>query len=741
MKVLKVILFVTGVILGIISVFWLSGIAFMHLFNLPIEQSRPWLIIQYWQLYRHSSDKALRVASNLCLFLPWIGIAVALVKILEKKPRALHGEARFATDSEVAKSGLLNPKNGWDRTILVGQYKGKYLSYGGYQFVILAAPTRSGKGVGIVIPNCLNYSDSLVVLDIKGENFDVTSGFRKACGQKVFLFAPFDTNGETHRYNPLEYISEDVYERIGDIDSIATALYSGGNQNDKFWSENAKDLFRGLCLLVLETEGLPKTLGEILRQASGQGKPLKKYIYDKLRQAQDNKKPYSSACVDSLNRVLQNSDNTLAGIIATFNTPLIAFQNPRVDMATSANDFDLRQVRREHISIYFKITPDKLQDSGARVLVNLFFDQLLNLNTRTLPEQDPSLKYQCLVLLDEATSIGAIQTVKHAVSYMAGYNMRLLTIVQNKSQLEDVYGKAGALTILANHALMILYAPSPVVQSDAQEYSEMLGYQTVKAKSKSKGKGSTSENESDQRRALMLPQEMRELGQQNEIVSLENTKPIYCQKIRYYEDPKFIERANFKAKGEIRFPYPDVPKHDIKLFVAQIEQRVRDLTDEDADTVGIENALVGSSEIPEITDRISEDRIEEFVEITCEQVITHLLQQRPVNVEKVLKNRTEKTDLPTQSTEDSISEEDALEDLSALDTEDSDDKGSSTFISEEELPDPNTADTGLEAEPDYDPETSLNDENDDISSEDAEFNSLRAEIKEARKQTTNWSTY
>ena len=177
------------------------------------------------------------------------------------------------------------------------------------------------------------------------------------------------------------------------------------------------------------------------------------------------------------------------------------------------------------------------------------------------------------------------------------------------------------------------------------------------------------------------------------------------------------------------------------MFVAQIEQRVRDLTDEDADTVGIENALVGSSEIPEITDRISEDRIEEFVEITCEQVITHLLQQRPVNVEKVLKNRTEKTDLPTQSTEDSISEEDALEDLSALDTEDSDDKGSSTFISEEELPDPNTADTGLEAEPDYDPETSLNDENDDISSEDAEFNSLRAEIKEARKQTTNWSTY
>lgn len=91
------------------------------------------------------------------------------------------------------------------------------------------------------------------------------------------------------------------------------------------------------------------------------------------------------------------------------------------------------------------------------------------------------MKQQCLVLLDEMTSIGKVAMIAQAVSYMAGYNMRLLTIIQNKSQLEDVYGKAGALTLLSNHALMVMYAPSPTVQSDAQEYSEMLGYETVKA--------------------------------------------------------------------------------------------------------------------------------------------------------------------------------------------------------------------------------------------------------------------
>lgn len=466
---------------------------------------------------------------------------------------------------------MWNPKGGYDKTILVGKKNGRYLTYGGYQFVILAAPTRSGKGVGIVIPNCLNYSDSLVVLDIKGENFDITSGFRAKHGQKVYLFAPFDEDGVTHRYNPLEYISDDPAQRLGDIDAIGTALYSGGNQNDKFWSENAKDLFRGLCLFVLERKDLPKTFGEILRQASGKGKPLKEYIFEELQKAQAEGRPFSNACIDCLNRVLSNSENTLAGIVATFGTPLLIFQNPRVDLATSANDFDLREVRRERMSIYFKMPPNKLKEGS--VLVNLFFDQLLNLNTRVLPSQDKTLKYQCLVLLDEMTSIGKVAMIAQAVSYMAGYNMRLLTIIQNKSQLEDVYGKAGALTILSNHALMVMYAPSPTVPTDAQEYSEMLGYETVKGRSRTSSTNSSSTSTSDQRRALMLPQEIRELGQKREIVNLENCKPILCKKIRYYEDQDFTCRANL--------PPPSIPRQDIDLFIAQIEDRTRTVAAEE----------------------------------------------------------------------------------------------------------------------------------------------------------------
>lgn len=617
-KIARTVSILLGIAIVIIGIPWASGVTFLHVNGADPALAGPFSIIEYWKLYAHSSEKFVRVSVQLCAIGPWALLAGFIGwAVIAKQNRPLHGAARFANTAEIRKAGLLDPKGGLDKTILVGKKNGRYLTYGGYQFVILAAPTRSGKGVGIVVPNCLNYSDSLVVLDIKGENFDITSGFRAKHGQKVYLFAPFDEAGVTHRYNPLEYISDDPAQRLGDIDAIGTALYSGGNQNDKFWSENAKDLFRGLCLFVLERKDLPKTFGEILRQASGKGKPLKEYIFEELKKAQDTGHPFSNACIDCLNRVLSNSENTLAGIVATFGTPLLIFQNPRVDLATSANDFDLREVRRELMSIYFKMPPNKLKEGS--VLVNLFFDQLLNLNTRVLPSQDKTLKHQCLVLLDEMTSIAKVAMIAQAVSYMAGYNMRLLTIIQNKSQLEDVYGKAGALTLLSNHALMVMYAPSPTVQSDAQEYSEMLGYETVKSRSRTSSMQSSSTSTSDQRRALMLPQEIRELGQTREIVSLENCKPILCDKIRYYEHPDFTCRAHL--------PPPSIPKQDIDTFIAKIENRTRPMTAGEMaapSEAAAKVVLEGLQELPQSAVAWGQDEVESFVDFDVQAALSSL---------------------------------------------------------------------------------------------------------------------
>lgn len=654
-KISQIVFIILAAAAALAGISYGSSLLFLKLHHLDLSIARPWTIWQYWAVYKSAPDKFVKLSVNGCAFGPYVlALGAAAVALFSKKQRALHGDARFATLAEVRAAGLIDPKDGYDRTILVGRFKNHYLTYGGYQFVMLAAPTRSGKGVGVVIPNCLNYSDSLVVLDIKLENFDITSGFRAAHGQDVYLFCPFDEHGRTHRYNPLEYISDDPAARIGNIDAIGTALYSGGNESDKFWSENAKALFRGLCLMVLEHPRLPKTLGEILRQASGKGKPFAEHIQDMFKEAETEGRSYSSACVDALNRITNNSENTLAGIVSTFNGPLLIFQNPRVDLATSANDFDLREVRRKKMTIYLGVTPDKLKD--AAVIVNLFFDQLLNLNTRVLPQQDKSLKYQCLLILDEFTAIGKVAMIQQSISYQAGYNMRILTIIQNKSQLEDKYGKAGALTLMANHALMVMYAPSPVVQSDANEYSEMLGYQTVKSKSKSKSfaggrSGSRSESENLQRRALMLPQEIKELGRWREIVSLENCKPILCDKIKYFEDPAFTKRTNW--------PVPKIPVQDVDTFVAKLADKRRDASDQDLKDEHFVDKIVGTDVLPKLPTNINNMSKEEK-EAACAKAagqIFKALARPPVDLQQYKLN-AEQTQAAVQALADGADDDD-----------------------------------------------------------------------------------
>ncbi|WP_201319651.1 type IV secretory system conjugative DNA transfer family protein, partial [Burkholderia sp. E168m30] len=303
-------------------------------------------------------------------------------------------------------------------TLVVGRWRGRYLRFAGQQFVLLAAPARSGKGVGIVIPNLLSYSDSVVVLDIKQENFRLTAGFRRAHGQAVYLFNPFAEDGCTHRYNPLSVIADDMF-RVGDILAIGYVLYPAGG-HDEFWKDQARNLLLGLVLLLCDlrearragASGVPDypiTMGEVLRQSSGNGQPVKTYLNRMLIQ---HRQYLSRACIDALNRFLANDDKVLASILATFNAPLTIWANPIVDAATSANDFDLRDVRRRKMSVYLGVTPDHL--SEAAILMNLMFSQLVNLNTKELAEDNPALKYQCLLLLDEMTAIGKIQIIARA---------------------------------------------------------------------------------------------------------------------------------------------------------------------------------------------------------------------------------------------------------------------------------------------------------------------------------------
>lgn len=230
--------------------------------------------------------------------------------------------------------------------------------------------------------------------------------------------------------------------------------------------------------------------------------------------------------------------------MGTLREPLNPWLNPMLDAATSHNDFVLSDVRKKRMSIYIGIQPNKLAES--RVIVNLFFSQLINVNTKELPQNNSALKHECLLLMDEFTAIGRVEILTSAIAYMAGYNLRLMSIVQSMAQLESVYGKNAARTLTTNHALQIIFAPRE--QQDANDYSEMLGYATVRKKNITRGRD-FSRSESQERRALMLPQELKALGAEKEIFIYEGlAHPALCEKIKYYKDKHFAGRLLEKVK-------------------------------------------------------------------------------------------------------------------------------------------------------------------------------------------------
>ena len=604
-KLAATVVAVTGYLVLAGVAVYLAGVLFLVMNQTHPRQARFASIVHYWGLY--ADDVQLRKKLQLSIGVAGIGLLVLLPAglIAATRPRrALHGDARFASPAEVDRAGLTGC-DGQPR-ILIGRlpstFGSRFLSLPGQLSVMLSAPTRSGKGVGVVIPNLLNWPDSVVVLDIKGENHAITAGYRAGRGQAVYAFSPFDEHARSHRWNPLSAVRCSPLHRVGDLLGIGQVFFpndGGGTSSEAFFNDQARNLFLGLGLVLLETPALPRTIGEMLRQSSGKGRPLKDHLGSLITQrrveATSTHPPLSDECTDALQRLLSNSENTLSSVVATFNAPLTIFADAVVDAATSADDFRLEDVRRRRMSVYVRIPPHRL--ASARPLLNLFFSQLVSLNTQALPEQDPALTLQCLLVNDEFTAMGRVAIITGAAAFLAGYNLRLLTVVQAMSQLDAVYGDKEARSFATNHGLQILFAPRE--QRDADEYSAMLGHFTERATSRGRsrsfsghGHSSVSRNESEQRRALLLPQEFKELGSERLVVICENCKPILGMKIRYHRDKLFSSRLR---------PAPAVPRMDTDLHLARVQQRWRYANDELApgETLNLEALAHDTHRLPD----------------------------------------------------------------------------------------------------------------------------------------------
>lgn len=526
--------------------YMVANVFFMTL-SKPMPTYSPGLSLQLWNTYGLDAtyNKRLLKIVGVFGFIAIAGAAASLV--LLRKSSLLHGAARFATYGEIRDADLLASKG-----ILFGDMKRKYLCVGGQRHLFVVAPTRSGKTVGIAIPNLLNWADSALVLDIKLELFEKTSGFRASHGQEVWLFNPFATDYRTHRWNALDAVRKGDHRpgvfTVQDLMAIAGVLYptaDESNSTSKFFNAQAQNLFVGLALLVLETRGLPFTIPQILRTSAGSvdgGLPA--YLQHTL----ETRPELSQPCRDSLMQFCGTGGDTQSGIKASFDAPLLVFRNSVVEAATSGSDFKLSDLRRKRMTIYLGVGPKNM--AAGATLMTLFVSQALDANLDALPEHDATLKHQVLFLLDEFRVLGKMQQLVDAAGYLAGYGVRLCTIIQSMGQLQ-IYGKETGQAFVTNHGIKVVYAPRE--ESDAKEISDALGTFTEMSDSYSRnGSGgkfmkessgmSTGTSTSAQRRALMLPQEVKLLPEDEEIAFAEGIRPIRAKKIFYYKDPAFLSR-------------------------------------------------------------------------------------------------------------------------------------------------------------------------------------------------------
>ena len=419
---------------------YLGSVIFSGWMNLKTEPSVG-MLYRYWKYYdRLPPDylTAFQVSAGLALLIPTVVFLIVCFGMLMKPKRELHGSARFANRAEIAKHGLLkkafNPDEAPD--LLIGKYGNNYLRWSGNEFLYLAAPTRSGKGVGIVIPNCLHYRDSMVVFDPKLENFLITGGYRAAHGQEVFLFNPGGRMPEhernpnaplvSHRWNPCTYIRRNPVYTYKDVKNIASIMYpkpAKDNGSATFFQESAQNLFAGLLLYMVETEherdlSLPEnktTLANLFRLTTPSGdRTLVEWIKDEmiLREQQTHTQ-LSQNCRSLLMGFANGNAKTGADILATLIAPLGIFIDPVVEAATSGDDFYLDEVRKKRMTVYIGIVPTETAVFSR--LTNLFFSQLITVNIEQgLPSNNPdALKYQCCLLMDEFTALGIIPAIQH----------------------------------------------------------------------------------------------------------------------------------------------------------------------------------------------------------------------------------------------------------------------------------------------------------------------------------------
>ena len=448
--------------------------------------------------------------------------------------------------------------------LVIGKYpNGDFRYFGGGEHTVLHARSGAGKSVGFSIPNAFTWPGSLVCLDIKRELFQHTAGYRASLpGHEVYLFDPASIDGRSHRWNPFWQVDRTSLDRFDSIARMAFQLWpealDKGDKNANYWQGVAREAFSAFANFVAETPSIPMTMTSIydLFMMSGAADVR---IRGHIESAQKTDQPYTQRVVRSIEGHLRKPEKIRGEIDSTVTSALQVWSNPRIEAATSATDFDLRDIRRKRMSIYVGVSPGDIQRNAP--LLRLFFDALLNVNTTATPEQDETLIIPTLVMLDEFVQLGRMDRLAHALQYARGYGLRFALVVQNRAQIMDVYGTNAATDVFDNVGCEMMYGTGD--EKLAKQFEERMGDRTVDVTTHTRQSWFGMLQPSKQhdahhpnRRALMLRQEILQMPQDEMLILRPGMKPMKAKKIRWWKEQELQRR---------RAAPPEIPELTVRI--------------------------------------------------------------------------------------------------------------------------------------------------------------------------------
>lgn len=406
------------------------------------------------------------------------------------------------------------------------------------------ARTRTGKDRSFVIPNIFTSSNSLLLFDPKGEDFDICAGELARLGYDVFKFNPGDDAGRTHCYNPLDYVDRWGPRCFTDVSRVAYAIIPEmENMGDKgrFWDDAARDAMIGAACILAETPGMPLTLYNVLRMFSVQDGPRR--LAEMIQRARDSGMPYMQAAVDAVSSYLAGSPEQVQGIAKTVTTKLALWRDPQIAASTSRSDFDLRNLRKRRMAVF--VATNQQDSANMQRLLSLLFQQAMNLNTRVEFGKDPAHKHRVTMILNEAWMLGPnLQQMANASSFVDSYGFRIAYVTQSKAQLRHILGEQQSENLFSNTMAQMIFGASS--WSLCKEFSEEAGNDTVDEVSVSKPRlfpalslGKHNQSISKRRRPLLLPQEVEAVPADMMLLRAPGQVKVKARKVVWDQDPLF----------------------------------------------------------------------------------------------------------------------------------------------------------------------------------------------------------